>query len=87
MATHKKPTAADLESIVSDQLDTQTPPEGSTTNTQSTHISSTKATLKRYDVRFAPDDWEWLKQHFEAKGLTVSAGLRMIVKDYMRGVQ
>ena len=63
--------------------DTQEPTKHSTKNTQTPHERSTDATLKRYDVRFNPDDWEWLKQHFQAKGLTVSAGLRMIVKEYM----
>jgi|GEM_PF-2839871 hypothetical protein len=62
---------------------TQKATESSTDDTQAPHKHSTGNTLKRYDVRFNPDDWEWLKQHFEAKGLTVSAGLRMIVKEYL----
>ena len=63
--------------------DTQQPTEASTNTPQTPDIHSTKAALKRYDVRFAPDDWKWLKSHFRTKGLTVSAGLRMIVKEYI----
>ena len=85
MATHKKPTVADLEHVAAAQMagDTQKPDERSTDTTQATHERSTSNTLKRYDVRFNPDDWEWLKQHFQAKGLPVSAGLRMIAKEYI----
>lgn len=62
---------------------TQTPDKHSTNDTQTTHIHSTSNTLKRYDVRLDPDDWEWLKAHFKTRGLSVSAGLRMIVKEYI----
>ena len=58
--------------------------KNSTKTTQKPTEKSTYATLKRYDIRFNPDDWEALKQHFSGQGLTVSAGIRMVVKKYMQ---
>ena len=87
MPVHKKPTAQDLDRLAAEQVagisNTQTTHKHSTDDTQTTHEGSTNAVLKRYDVRFAPDDWDQLKRHFESKGLTISAGLRMIAKEYL----
>lgn len=58
--------------------------KNSTDTTHKPDKQSTDNTLKRYDVRFNPDDWQALKMHFESQGLTISAGLRMIVKRYMK---
>ena len=83
MSKKPMPSMDELVNLKAKRDDTQAPTKHSTNNTQTPHERSTDATLKRYDVRFNPDDWEWLKQHFQAMGLTVSAGLRMIVKEYM----
>ena len=77
MPVHRKPTADDLDKLASEQV------AGLSDITQTPTKRSTVAVLKRYDVRFHPDDWDALKRHFSAKGLSISAGLRMIVKEYM----
>ena len=41
------------------------------------------APVRERRVRMSDEDWEWLRAHFEAKGIAVSAGLRMIVREYM----
>ena len=60
---------------------------------QTTHRQTTKkpaprktdkrTTMKKYHVRFQEQDWAALRRHFEARGISVSAGLRMVVLDYM----
>ena len=34
--------------------------------------------------RLDPDDWDRLAVHFESIGLGISAGLRMVIREYMR---
>lgn len=36
------------------------------------------------NIRMADSDWERLKEHFVARGLSVSAGIRFIVNEYLR---
>ena len=40
--------------------------------------------LKIRNIRMANSDWKRLKEHFAARGLSVSAGIRFIVKEYLR---
>jgi hypothetical protein len=40
--------------------------------------------LKIRNIRMADSDWKRLKDHFAARGLSVSAGIRFIVKEYLR---
>ena len=40
--------------------------------------------LKIRNIRMADSDWKMLKAHFGARGLSVSAGIRFIVKEYLR---
>jgi predicted DNA binding CopG/RHH family protein len=40
--------------------------------------------LKIRNIRMADSDWEKMKAHFAARGLSVSAGIRFIVKEYLR---
>lgn len=40
--------------------------------------------LKIRNIRMADSDWKRLKEHFATRGLSVSAGIRFIVKDYLR---
>jgi hypothetical protein len=40
--------------------------------------------LKIRNIRMADSDWKMLKAHFTARGLSVSAGIRFIVKEYLR---
>ena len=58
-----------------------------TVTPQKTHREDTKGTqrdnMKIYKLRFQGEDWEALKQHFEGKGIKVSQGIRMIIKEYM----
>lgn len=87
MSKKPVPSMDDLYDLKSKKPDdTQKATEGSTSTAQTTRKGSTDNTLKRYDVRFDPNDWEWLKQHFRAKGLTVSAGLRMVIKQYIESL-
>lgn len=40
--------------------------------------------LKIRNIRIADSDWKRLKEHFSARGLSISAGIRFIVKEYLR---
>jgi len=40
--------------------------------------------LKIRNIRMADSDWEKLKAYFAARGLSISAGIRFIVKEYLR---
>ena len=71
--THEQPTEAP-----------QRNHEVTTEDPQKHHKQPTREALTKYHVRFNPDDWQWLKEHFEGKGLTVSAGLRMIAREYQQ---
>jgi len=72
--------------------------EGPTKTPQTTHKSTTetprkphgqptktpqRGTLQKYHIRLYEGDWNRLKDHFEAKGLPVSSGIRMIIKEFM----
>ena len=58
----------------------RTPHRKPTNAPQATH----KSTLEKYHVRFAPEDWKLLQEHFDDQGISVSAGLRQIVREYMK---
>ena len=79
-----------MESFISGK-DPQTPDEHSTEavripdkhrtdNTQTPHNN----TLKRYDIRLDPDDYRVLKNLLEDQGITVSAGIRQVLRAFMR---
>jgi hypothetical protein len=36
------------------------------------------------NIRISESDWQLLRQHFGSKRLSVSAGIRMVVKDYLQ---
>ena len=42
-----------------------------------------KTNLKQRNIRMSDNDWILLRNHFQRKCLSISAGLRMIAKDYM----
>ena len=54
---------------------------------QTTHESTTdtpqREALEKYHVRFHPSVWSLLEKHFRAKGISVSAGLRLVVSEYL----
>ena len=58
---------------------------------QKTHKQPTKApqkahrveNLQKYHIRLTESDWKVLQQHFEARGIKTSSGIRMIIKEYM----
>jgi hypothetical protein len=70
------------------QMIPQTTHEDTTDAPQKGHSVPTDAPqrgpMKKYHIRMEPKDWEALQRHFEADGLTVSAGIRMVIKKYMR---
>ncbi len=39
--------------------------------------------LKLGSFRLSPHDWAVMAEHFDRKGLTTSAGLRMVIREYM----
>ena len=82
----RKPTTGGISKDLIEQMtgDTQTPTKHGTDDTQTTHERSTN-TLKRYDVRFDPEDWERLGTVARDRGTSISALLRMIVRKWMDG--
>lgn len=40
--------------------------------------------MKKYAVKFFSEDWQKLKVHFAEKGIPVSTGVRLIVKEWMQ---
>ena len=55
--------------------------EGCTRDIQKT---SEKRTMKKYQIYFSEDEWEALSRHFAEQGLKTSAGVRRVLKEYMR---
>ena len=47
------------------------------------HTAHERATMKKYHIRFQEQDWDALQRHFEARGISISAGIRMVVLDYI----
>ena len=39
--------------------------------------------MKQYIFRMPPSDYDRIREHFKRKGLSVSAGLRMIIYEHM----
>ena len=71
---------------------------GRTTKTpQETHKEPTKAPqkatkppqkadkgpLEKHHIRVHRGDWKALQEHFEARGIPVSTGIRMLIRKYM----
>ena len=66
-----------------------------TERTQKEHVENTKRTRERdfkkykdskFDtltIRLLPEDIQQLRFYFERRGITVSQGIRMIIKEYM----
>lgn len=40
--------------------------------------------LEQLSFRMSPEDKEQLRRHFDGLGLTLSAGIRMVIKQYMK---
>jgi len=51
-----------------------------TKSTQKVHRNNT---LEIHHIRIHENDWKVLKQYFEGKGIKVSQGIRMIIKEFM----
>ena len=66
---HKRPTT-----------DPQETHKGTTNDPQTTHDVGP---LKKRHIRIADNDWQRLQDYFSSQGLSVSAGIRMIIKQYM----
>jgi hypothetical protein len=62
-----------------------------TEGTPSEHVANTKKRFKKYaptelrtfSIRLLPRDIVALTKHFTLRGITVSAGLRTVVREYM----
>ena len=70
--------------------DPQTPDKNTTEAPQETHKRTTNDpqtthNMTKYHVRFEPATWERLKAEAAARGLSVSAMLRMIVAAWLKG--
>ena len=46
--------------------------------------ASSDAPLKVRNIRMSDTDWMRLKQFFAQRGISVSSGIRMIVREYLR---
>lgn len=42
-----------------------------------------KQKLSQYVMRLEEEDYNHLKRHFQSKGLSLSSGVRMVIKDYL----
>lgn len=73
--------------LLGGRKDTQKTDRQPTKTTRKTHKRTTnrpqKETLGKYHVRFYQSDWKLLEEHFRSKGLTVSAGLRLVVSEFL----
>lgn len=47
-------------------------------------IEPQKENLKQHNFRMKDTEWNRLKIHFQGKGLSIAAGLRMIILEYMK---
>ncbi len=54
--------------------------KGDTKSTQEVHKDDT---LEIHHIRIHKNDWKVLKQYFEGKGIKVSQGIRMIIRDFV----
>lgn len=67
------------------------PDKQNTERTQKEHKDNTKSTqrihgdntLDIHHIRIHKNDWNVLQQYFDGKGIKVSQGIRMIIKEYM----
>lgn len=70
------------------QMVPQTPHEQPTEDPQTPHESTTTdpraGPMQKYHIRMNPGDWETLKRYFAADGLTISAGIRSVLKQFIR---
>jgi len=61
--------------------------KSTTEGTRKAHKEATEGTqkgpLEIYKLRLHPGDYEALKQHFAAKGMKVTTGIRSVVMEYM----
>ena len=79
MAREKTPDLMD------EFLGSKKPHISTTSAPQTTHGKTTKrSALTKYHIRLHDEDWKALQEHFEAQGISVSAGIRMVLVQYMR---
>ncbi len=57
--------------------------EQPTNNPQKHHKQPTEA-LQKHHIRLLATDWNILKDHFQDQGLTVSAGIRQVLRAYIK---
>ena len=53
------------------------------THLQAANLSQEEQTMKQFNIRLGDRDIELLRNHFSRKGLKVSAGIRMVLKNYL----
>lgn len=51
---------------------------------KSINSSKNKGEFKTFSMRLYESDIEALKEHFEEKGLKLTQGMRMVIKDFMK---
>lgn len=81
----KRDTREVFESFLGEQTsDTQTPPERTLSGSQEADKRQTSDTLERHNIRLSPADWEALERIAAGKGISTSALIRMILREYLR---
>lgn len=62
----------------------ETIPEQPTKQRDGNPQASKKENLSQHNFRMKDSEWKRLQRHFEEKGLSTAAGLRMILIEYMK---
>ena len=43
-----------------------------------------RGNMKVRNIRMADEDWQVLGEHFKERGIALTAGIRMVLRDYMK---
>ncbi len=79
----------DILSEVARGRTSEAPQKEHNSNTESIQKVHKDNTLEIHHIRIHKNDWAVLQHYFEGKGIKVSQGIRMILKEYLeqRGIQ
>jgi predicted DNA binding CopG/RHH family protein len=80
----KRDTREVFESFLGEQTsDPQTAPERTPSGSQKADNRQTNDTLERHNIRLSSADWEALERRAATKGISTSALIRMVLREYL----
>ena len=74
----------DMDAYMSGKGTTEAPQKTANIPTKAPQKHHKEGPLQKYHIRLTEEDWKSLQQHFTSRGIKTAAGIRMVLKEYIK---